>query len=465
MFKTNEPVHILRYGTNAEQKHIESLENAFDILSINGNMLAYTPASISKFLLTHCIEANKHFFIDPITHAFQHSLDKIMSYSEKEKKFVIKKSIKNLIDFYGEPIKSKIESGKVVIPSDFDNNFIKKEYCSRILDFQENTIKNQLNERGYLEYMDDDALLASLKPAFVIPPYFYLSYTSYDSWLELNIEFIKLALEMRSADEIYAEIVITKELIQEKSIIKKICEKYSESGVRNILLWIDDFKEHECSPSALEAYIEIIKYFNEKNIKIYNLYGSYFSIMLCKYYNDLGFKLNGVGHGLEYGESRAVVPVGGGIPTSKYYYYPLHKRVDYKIASELLGRLGYFDKDISYYYNEICGCKECKTILEDDLKNFYKYENTEFYEVVLRGVKQKRPYASQQTKEICLKHYQFCKHREFKDCIRNGLKVHLNELDNIYNIYISSGVLSYDSISYLKIWTILLRKYLKDDSQ
>ncbi len=36
-----------------------------------------------------------------ITHSFQHSLDKIKSYSKKEKKQTLKKSIENLIDYYG----------------------------------------------------------------------------------------------------------------------------------------------------------------------------------------------------------------------------------------------------------------------------------------------------------------------------------------------------------------------------
>lgn len=464
MANDNKSLHILRYGTNAEQKHIESLSKTFDTLSINGNMLAYTPGSISKFLLTHCIEEGKCFFIDPITHAFQHSIDKIMSYSQKEKKFVVKKSIKNLTDAYGDPIKSKIEAGKIVIPSDFDNADTRKAFCNRVLEFQNDTITTQLQEKGFLEYIEDDPeALSQLSPCFLIPPYFYLTLSSYDSWLSLNIDFLKIALQNYSSDKIYAQIVVNKDILQYESMRNSICNAYLESGIKNILIWIDDFNEHDSSYEILKSYAELIKYFSVNGINIYNLYGGYFSIILSKFFDDLGFKLSGVGHGLEYGESRAVVPVGGGIPTSKYYYYPLHKRLDYQLSTELLQSLGYLNNPIDSYYKDICNCPQCKTTLKDSMTNFSKFENTEYYEVVLRGVKQKRPYASQETKEICLKHYQYSKCKEFKTRYDKGLSALLDELEGTYLKYSELGILGYDSISYLKNWITILRSFLKDD--
>ena len=97
--------HILRYGTNADKKYIDQNNQYYDLLAINGNMLAYTPGALAGFIRNNLLnESEKGFFIDPITHSFQHSLDKIKSYSKKEEKQTLKKSIENLIDYYGEPL-------------------------------------------------------------------------------------------------------------------------------------------------------------------------------------------------------------------------------------------------------------------------------------------------------------------------------------------------------------------------
>ena len=82
----DKPIHILRYGTNADQKYIEEMNRTVRYIHLNANMLAYSPASISEFLMVNCIGGDRFFFIDPITHAFQHSIDKIQSFSKKDNK-------------------------------------------------------------------------------------------------------------------------------------------------------------------------------------------------------------------------------------------------------------------------------------------------------------------------------------------------------------------------------------------
>mgnify|MGYP000863663480 CR=1 FL=1 len=457
--------HILRYGTNAEQKYIENLHYTFDTLAINGNMLAYTPGALAKFLMTHCLDLDRKgcFFIDPITHAFQHSIDKIKTYNKKNKKFVIKKSISNLINCYGEPIKSKIASNKIIIPNDFSNYNIKENFCTNVINFQLNTIKEQLNKKGFLEYFcGEKDLLDKLEPCFVIPPYFYITESTYNDWLPLNIEFINIAKKLYKNKNIFGQLVISKEVLTSKSFREDVSEKYSSCEIKDLLIWIDDFNEHEASINLLEGYIDLIKCLNKNNINVYNLYGGFFSIMLTKSKEELGFQLKGVGHGLEYGEHRAVVPVGGGIPTSKYYYYPLHQRLDYKLSSELLETLGYFEDKVQgaeKYYKDICKCNECKEVIQHDIENFSKFENTEFYNVTIKGVKQRRPYASQKTKEICIMHYQFCKQKEFKNVSEKSINYILKYLKTMHELYKSLGVLSLEQLSYINNW----RKALENE--
>jgi len=73
----------------------------------------------------------KGYFIDPVTHAFQHDVSTIMSYSKKEEKLVIKKSVRNHIDYYGEPIKTIINSGNSILPSNFDTKKIKESFTQK----------------------------------------------------------------------------------------------------------------------------------------------------------------------------------------------------------------------------------------------------------------------------------------------------------------------------------------------
>jgi len=50
-------------------------KDKYDGIVINASMLAHTSKSIARFM--HSEGNNKPYFIDPMTHAFQHDLEKI----------------------------------------------------------------------------------------------------------------------------------------------------------------------------------------------------------------------------------------------------------------------------------------------------------------------------------------------------------------------------------------------------
>lgn len=457
------PIHILRYGTNAEQKYIEEMKKLVQYIHINANMLAYSPASISEFLMVNCIQGDRFFFIDPMTHAFQHSIDKIQSYSKKEGKFTIKKSISKLLDAYGEPVLSSIGNDKVITPDIFSDFDILSSFCKNVINFQLNTITEYVNKKGLLEYLDnDDPLLKNIQPSFLIAPYFYLEPNTFEEWLDVNIKMINVCQTFTTNDNmpLFAELVINKSIIEDMDMQNLIIEKYHNSKIKYILLWIDDFDEHTVSSYSLFMYSRLIKELFKVGIKTFNLYGGFFSTLISSFKEELGFSLYGVGHGLEYGESRAVVPVGGGIPTSKYYYYPLHERLDYRLATQLLIAMGYIPKDKSpqLYYENVCNCSICQNTIKDNIDNFNKFENTEYYTVKLKGSEQKRPYASQETKRLCVIHFQYSKHKEFAEFHKKNLKDTLIELEDIYNTYNSLRLLSSDQIFYLNNWCKVLEQ-------
>ncbi|MCF8002202.1 MAG: hypothetical protein K9K76_10145 [Halanaerobiales bacterium] len=466
---TDETKHILRYGTHADKKFIDNKDFYFDWLAFNGNMVAFTPGAIAEFIMQNLLKSDnsKGFFIDPITHAFQHDLSKIKSYSKKEKKETIKLSIEKLINFYGEPVKNAILDKDIsIVPSDFKSNNsidvkLVKNFSENVIKFQLDVTIDKLKEKGYLDYIEDGSeLISNLEPEFLIPPYFYMTESTYEDWLPINLEMLKAVKEKYTHKKVYAQIVVSKDIFMAPEFLKKVKTRYAEINPDGILLWIDDFNEHEVSKSFLIQYAKLVKYFCNHNIEVINLYGGYFSILLTGFYEENNFKLHGVGHGLEYGEHRSVVPVGGGIPTSKYYYYPLHNRLKYREATELLIEKGILDnKDISnkeaaeMYFEEICDQKICKDeIIKEDIDNFKEFESTEFFEVEIKGYKQRRRYADRQTRRVCLLHYLLNKNKEFREVKSIDLDDEIQRLRKSYNEYLELNVLSWESLIYLKNW-------------
>jgi hypothetical protein len=383
----------------------------------------------------------KGFFIDPITHAFQHHIDKITSVSKKDNTKSIKKSIQHLIDEYGEPVSSIMKEGRPVNASDFAGASIIEDFCHRVIKFQQETTISYIEKKGYLKYLDsfDPAIF---KPCFVTPPYFYLSRENdYPSWLDLNIKFINCAKSSNeSGSEYFAQLVISKDLFFNKEANEDILRRYIEAKPDGLLIWIDEFDESLVTTEELTFFADFIKALYLHNIPAINLYGGFFSTLLSCSKDDLGFNLWGFSHGLEYGESRQVVPVGGGIPTNKYYYHPLHTRLDYRFSSSLLQEKGYFKMSsfdgAQKYYSELCNCPMCKNeVIVDDISNFSRFENTEYYEVVLRGYTQRRQYANQETKRYCILHYQYNKNKEFNICSKSNIKEIIDGLLKTINEY------------------------------
>lgn len=466
--------HILRYGTAAEQVHLESMIDTYDLLTINGNMVAFIPGTIANFLVNNFIsKKDKGYFIDPLTHAFQHNIDLLKSKkTKKNPNPTIKSSIRKMIEIYGEPVESIIKAEDLIIPEDFNDNNLKNNFCKNVLQFQLETVIKQLEEKGLLKYIEynSDFCKEDIYPEFLIAPYFYMDSNTYDDWLPLNIDFIQRASTIIKENEynkpLFAQLVISKDLLSNNTKIEKITQEYCNIPAEGVAIWIDDFNEHEVDDILLANYVKLIKKLSSSNKIVYNLYGSFFSIMLTlPKFNCDSYLLNGVGHGLEYGESRAVVPVGGGIPTSKYYYYPLHQRIDFSLAYNLLTYLKIIDPgaensgDYEKYKDKICNCKVCVSLLAEGMDKFTKFESTDYYNVRYKTGIQRRKKATKETKELCLLHYLYCKENEFKEISSLDKSTILDNLSSSYETYKKSRKIPLEQLSYLKNWRKIIETY------
>lgn len=470
--KNVKPIHILRYGTVGERMHLDKAISAYDYLSINGNTAAYVSSAIAKFIVEKFFDkSEKGFFIDPITYAFQYEIRLLKSKSKPLGKENIKKSINKLIEVYGAPITHVLE-GKPIVVSDFNDIEVKMSFCERVLSFQYDLVYNHIKENDlqkYLDYIapDQASNIPQLRPKFLIAPYFYLDAQdpNWSKWLELNVDFACRSVSIAESNcggiEVFAQIVMSKSMLSNDNFIEQIATKYNTVNCKGFTIWIDDFNEKDADLCELKGFVKLLSLLNSK--PVYNMYGGYFSILLTHKKLRL---LSGVSHGLEYGESRQVYPVGGGIPVSKYYYMPLHQRLDFTKAYYLLEYAQIIDiqqedwGSSEKYFRDICKCEQCKTVIGSKMINFVEFESREFYEVHRKDQTLRRKKASPDTKQNCLYHYLLCKKREFLKVSTSKLEDLLNDLVVTGSLYSKCEAMRNGELNYTMVWRNVLQEFV-----
>lgn len=468
----NNPVHILRYGTVAEKVHLEKAFSAYDYLSINGNTAAFVSNAIAKFIVEKFFSRkDKGYFIDPITYAFQNKIELLRSTSKTTDEKSIKKSIAKLIEQYGSPV-DKVIAGSPVYPSDFSDSLIKDAFADRVLSFQYDLVYKHIKDQDLQKYLDyvtpaQSKSIPQFRPKFLIAPYFYLDTQDrlWREWLHLNIDFAQISIN-KAIDKfklpVFTQIVINKSILNDEQALNEVIEQYSRLLCDGFTVWVDDLNEHEASFNELSGFVKLLDGLKSK--PIYNMYGGYFSILLT--HKSLGL-LSGVSHGLEYGESRMVYPVGGGIPVSKYYYMPLHQRLDFTKAYYLLEYANVIDTreenwgNSGKYYQNICRCAQCQKVIGNDMINFVEFESREFYEIHRKDQILRRKKASSDTRENCLYHYLLCKKIEFSKIRDTGIDQLLNELQVNRIQYQDCEYLKDDDLGYAFVWKAVCEKAVR----
>jgi hypothetical protein len=467
--------HLLRYGTNAEQKYFtDDLAGLYDGIIINANMAAFSPDAMAIFVVKKT--TSKPFIIDPITHAFQHDQSFISSISEDKKKIVIKKSISNLIKNYGDELKDKISESstncllpkKQLEPADIDAGFI-DSFTENVLNFQRNiSLSKKVDDyKEYLAFSKDgqpNDMELNLKPMFLVAPYFYIDI---HDWVEKNIKLIEKSKEkLVEGESLLAQITISHQYIKDAkgnydgSELKKIIGEYKEqNNVNGYLIWVDGFREHEENSENLSVYLEMVADLKSLGggVKVYSLYGSYFSTILTNPALNL---LDGICHGLEYGEAREVVPVGGGLPVPKFYFYPIHKRVSF---FEMFRFLSLAKIELrGKYISEVCDCDTCKSLINSndvigDFERSFGESKKSTFQVSGRLVS--REFATSQTKDRSLRHYLESKKKEFDFVNVKPIEEAIKQLNESHEKYKDSFGLT--NVEHLNKWSKALDIFLQ----
>ncbi len=459
--------HILRYGTHADQKYFgDGFEDCYNMIAINANMVAFSPNALALFVGK--LTVDKAFFIDPITHLFQHS-QSFISNNEG----VIKKSIENLIEKYSVELieTSEYKSSQEATQERYD--FMKSElradqideafalqFTRNVLDYQKNVAWQKGNIEQYNKYIEfakeREPSLSGLEihqePDFLVAPYFFIG--EEDEWVEKNIRFIEIAKSIEAKKDIFAQIVISKTIIERslfnpgESSLEGIIDRYNEVGVDGFLFWIDAYFEQKELAESLKQYISSLRILKRRDKPIYILYGSYFSALLSNGDDKI---VDGVAHGLEYGEAREVVPLGGGIPMAKFYFYPLHKRMSVKDMSEVIRALEINTKE--EFFEKICSCSMCKELIKTNnvLTDFQLgYGQTKPSTFQRGGNLVTVNFPTIETKGNSLRHYLYNKKIEFLSTTNKSLKSLIREMEVSLLTY--EGIVDSSELGHLKEW-------------
>lgn len=410
--------HIVRYGTAADQKYLlgEFLPT-YDQLVINANMVAHMRAALASFVTQRA--KNKPYFIDPQTHAFQHDISHLESTSGASRG-QIKRSMQALIAEYGDPIASTvIRSHRPLQPTDLANARTRASFCSRVLRFQRDALARVASSSDtgkYYKFLAKKGMgsVPSFMPSFLVSPYFYMSSVAFDDWLDVNV-----GCAVTSRDEtdqlglpLALQVVVGKEVLNDASLLDRVLERYTSIPAPDaFLVWIDEFSEQAAAEAELRSLVRIFRTLGA-NAPVVNLYGGYFSVLVSRLRIAEG--LAGVVHSLEYGEDRSVVPVGGGVPVAKYYLPALHCRLQFRDAFRAVRALG-GTASTEAFLTKVCDCRECKKVITADPEaDFARFGDTKTVSYRRRGQVLVREFPLPATKDRSVRHYMWCKQREYR---------------------------------------------------
>lgn len=437
-------IHHLRFGTHAETKYfLNGYSGLYDQIVFNGNMVAYTQAAIAAFIIS---ASDKKFLIDPQTHAFQHDPSYVMSKNSKGQ-LVVKKSILQLAEKIGSPIHEAIGGSepRAVVPGDFQDDSAIESLAKGTLGFQKGIITEieSHSDWEYLSYKLEQTNEPKPRPNGLIAPYFYMTEASIDKWLPINEKLIAASVAFKDDYELMAEIVISKDVLVDGELLTRVIEAYSKSQATTVLLWVDSLNEVEASKLELRSLRRLAEEITLADKKVINLYGGYFSALLA----NKGF-LEGVCNGLEYGESRGVVPVGGGIPMSKYYFTPLHFRMRFADLLTIYNRLGWGQRSEDFG-QEVCGCELC------ELGEIQKFGETNPVRVRRKNSVITLNYPTPEAKDYSLRHYLHAKNEEFEAIKSKNFSKLEDELVAARDMY--GAVIGVEPVSHIDKWISALK--------
>lgn len=418
--------HIIRYGTAVDTQYIKEYKKKFDLLALNANILCHHSKYMARNIYVEF--KNLPYFIDPKLYVFQNDL----KYIKDDDKF--KESYVTLAKSYN--LDYVIDKDSPITIQEVNEHGI-GTITKDILNFQTNYIYENLSAE-----LKQFAMLSNTKiePSFLNIPSFAIKDTKDLHWLNINTQIIKESIKLKNNDydnkDMYANLIIGKDILNNKELINKIIQNYSMAD--GLLFWIDGFNELKVDEETIMSLIYFIQEYKKLNPKknIHSLYGGYFSQLL----SSIG--LSGVSHGIGYGESKEINAIGGVPSVQKYYMPKLFQRMTPESTIKLLNNMKLSTKED--FFDKVCNCNICKHNIFDnniDLRFFIYLDDMD-------SSKNLRSNA----RVNCTKHYLEVKNIEFTKINSSDINTLINNLKYTFDSYIKNNYVNSSNINYLMRW-------------
>jgi len=377
------PEVIIRFGSHAEKEYVLKLAPFLDGLIVGANLLQATPGATASLFVKIGAKDTK-LYIDPMTYAYgayrdtgtgmmRTDLDWIKSEqirkdADGNKQTVrdFKSSYRTLAEMIGSPLDLAITSNQAVSPISFLGETEQVDFCRNVSEYQ-------LNRIGQV-FQDDPELsrfLSSMpQPAVVFAPYFYIEPSHSEDWLVLNLQLMQRTSGLGIDKPVHGILCADKDQLQNDNLRTHLLDTLPSTGVAGLWLWFSGFFEDTASQAMLHEYRKIVEGLSNI-VEVYAMHGGFFSLALSKY------GMRGISHGVGYGEQKSVIPViGQSMPTVRYYFPPLAKRLgvpDIELALDAIGI-----KTPEDFHEKVCDCAVCRGVISDSLDEFSSFGDTHF---------------------------------------------------------------------------------------
>jgi hypothetical protein len=370
------PKVVLRLGSHAEKDYFLKTTRLWDGLIVGANLLEAAPGATSSLIFRFAGEKHKvPYYIDPMTYAFgayvEHGateprtdLDWIKSdqKNRKTKKIerLYKRSYLKLAEELGGAILGAVQNDEGIAPAQLNAADI-AQLAQSVVQYQLTRVRNEF--AADLEYAAEADKIPL--PTAVFAPYFYIDPNAADQGLQLLFDCANAAKQQAGSTPVHAVLCTDTSMLRDPDFLEKAAAGIKASGVVGVWLWFSRFYEEAASGAELLAFRHFILDLKEE-VEVYNMHGGYFSLALSR------VGLNGVSHGVGYGEQKDVIPViGQSTPTVRYYLPDLKRRLGVPQIERALSGIGV--TTAQEFFDKVCACAICRGVLGTDLKQFSSF--------------------------------------------------------------------------------------------
>ena len=371
-----EPAVILRLGSHAEKEYFLKTVQFWDGLIVGANLLEAAPGATASLILKFAGEKHKiPYYIDPMTYAFgthvengvtRTDLDWIKSdqkvkappgggppKKQPERRF--KRSYRNLAQEFKGPVLAALQNDTGIATLNHDKI---KQLCEAVVQYQASRVRREFEVDP--EYKDEAHRIPL--PAAILAPYFFIDPIQAKVGFSLFSQCATSAVKVGSDIPIHAVLCTDVSMLGNPGFLSDAASLIKDSGVVGVWLWFSRFYEEKAELQllrSLRAFVENL----QRKVEVYNMHGGYFSLALSR------FGLNGVSHGIGYGEQKDVIPViGQSTPTVRYYLPDLRRRLSVPQIERALKGIDVVTPES--FFDKVCGCAICRGVIQTDVELF-----------------------------------------------------------------------------------------------